>query len=106
MEISYCNFAFFAKGKYKKTSTKINLDLYDILDINTKKKTVRLEPQVTMGQLSATLIPNGWTIPVVPELDDLTVGKHHVVDEISAFLHHCDWGSKFLPAESIKTISV
>eukprot|EP00112_Aurelia_sp_Birch-Aquarium-sp1_P018938 Seg4599.1 transcript_id=Seg4599.1/GoldUCD/mRNA.D3Y31 product=Delta protein_id=Seg4599.1/GoldUCD/D3Y31 len=27
-----------------------------------------------MGQLSAALIPNGWTIPVVPELDDLTVG--------------------------------
>nr|CAH7739311.1 unnamed protein product [Callosobruchus chinensis] len=27
-----------------------------------------------MGQLTATLIPKGWTIPVVPEIDDLTVG--------------------------------
>lgn len=27
-----------------------------------------------MGQLTATLNPLGWTIPVVPELDDLTVG--------------------------------
>lgn len=27
-----------------------------------------------MGQLSATLNPLGWTIPVLPELDDLTVG--------------------------------
>lgn len=27
-----------------------------------------------MGQVSATLIPLGWTLPIVPELDDLTVG--------------------------------
>lgn len=26
------------------------------------------------GQLSETLAPLGWTIPIVPELDDLTVG--------------------------------
>jgi hypothetical protein len=32
---------------------------------------------VTMGQLTALLEPNGWTIPVLPELDDLTVGKRH-----------------------------
>lgn len=35
---------------------------------------MRVEPLVTMGQLTATLNPLGWTIPVVPELDDLTVG--------------------------------
>lgn len=29
---------------------------------------------VTMGQLTATLNPLGWTIPVLPEIDDLTVG--------------------------------
>ncbi|RZB39834.1 delta(24)-sterol reductase-like, partial [Asbolus verrucosus] len=39
-----------------------------------QKQTVRVEPLVTMGQLTATLNPLGWTIPVVPELDDLTVG--------------------------------
>lgn len=27
-----------------------------------------------MGQLSATLNPLGWTIPVLPEMDDLTIG--------------------------------
>jgi len=27
-----------------------------------------------MGQLTATLNPLGWTLPIVPELDDLTVG--------------------------------
>lgn len=35
---------------------------------------VRVEPMVTMGQLSAILNPIGWSIPVLPELDDLTVG--------------------------------
>lgn len=30
---------------------------------------------VTMGQLTATLGPLGWTIPVLPEIDDLTVGR-------------------------------
>ena len=34
-----------------------------------------MEPLVTMGQLTAHLNPMGWTVPVVPELDDLTVGK-------------------------------
>ena len=29
---------------------------------------------VTMGQLTAAINPIGWTLPVVPELDDLTIG--------------------------------
>ena len=29
---------------------------------------------VNMGQITACLNPLGWTLPVVPELDDLTVG--------------------------------
>lgn len=33
-----------------------------------------MEPLVSMGQLSATLNPLGWTLPVLPEIDDLTVG--------------------------------
>jgi hypothetical protein len=42
----------------------------------TTFQTVRVEPLVTMGQLTATLDPLGWTIPIVPELDDLTVGMY------------------------------
>lgn len=33
-----------------------------------------MEPMVTMGQLTRFLLPLGYTLPVVPELDDLTVG--------------------------------
>ena len=38
------------------------------------KRTVRCEPMVSMGQLTRILDRLGWTIPILPELDDLTVG--------------------------------
>lgn len=50
------------------------MNLYDILDVNEEKMTVRVEPMVNMGQLSHYLIPKGYTIPILPEMDDLTVG--------------------------------
>lgn len=40
---------------------------------------VRVEPLANMGQVTALLNSIGWTLPVVPELDDLTVGKLNVV---------------------------
>ena len=55
--------------------TQIHVDkLVDILEINTENSTIRVEPQVTMGQITRTLIPLGYSLPIVPELDDLTVG--------------------------------
>lgn len=35
---------------------------------------VRVEPLANMGQVTALLNSIGWTLPVLPELDDLTVG--------------------------------
>ncbi|XP_044761273.1 delta(24)-sterol reductase-like [Coccinella septempunctata] len=64
----------FRQGIYKDIYKKINVDLVDILHIDHEKKTVHVEPLVNMGQLTAMLNPLGWTIPIVPELDDLTVG--------------------------------
>jgi delta24-sterol reductase len=61
-------------GKYKSTYRNIHVDLYDILEVNETKQTVRVEPMCNMGKLTHALLPKGWTIPVVPELDDLTVG--------------------------------
>ncbi|MGQ3012088.1 MAG: FAD-binding oxidoreductase [Flavobacteriales bacterium] len=60
--------------KYKKTHRRIYVKLQDILEIDETKGTVRVEPLVTMGQITALLNPKGWTLPVLPELDDLTVG--------------------------------
>ncbi|KAG0716847.1 Delta(24)-sterol reductase [Chionoecetes opilio] len=64
----------FREGAYKKTCHKVAINLVDVLRIDTKTQTVWCEPLVTMGQLTHTLVELGWTIPVVPEMDDLTVG--------------------------------
>ncbi|XP_077981530.1 delta(24)-sterol reductase-like [Glandiceps talaboti] len=61
-------------GKYKKTHRNIKINLVDILEVDTNRQIVRVEPMATMGQITATLNPLGWTLPVLPELDDLTVG--------------------------------
>ncbi len=60
--------------RYKLTHRQIQVNLRSVLQIDPHKQTVRVEPLVNMGQLSAQLLPQGWTLPVVPELDDLTVG--------------------------------
>jgi len=62
------------EGKYKKTLHNISVNLIDVLQVDTERQVVHVEPLVSMGQLTATLNPLGWTLPVVPELDDLTVG--------------------------------
>ncbi len=64
----------FRQPLYKSKLRRIQVDLVDVLKIDVEAKEVTVEPLVTMGQLTATLIPLGWTIPVLPELDDLTVG--------------------------------
>lgn len=64
----------FRRGLYKKTLKNIEVNLIDIIEVDTKRQIVRVEPLASMGQLTAMLNPLGWTIPVLPELDDLTVG--------------------------------
>ena len=61
-------------GRYKKKFYNVNVDLGDVLKVDTRKQTVIAQPMVNMGQLSATLIPLGWTLAVLPELDSLTIG--------------------------------
>ena len=46
----------------------------NIIALDTAKKIVRVEPMVSIGILNDYLIKLGWTVPVVPELDDLTIG--------------------------------
>jgi len=62
-------------GTYKKTMQNINVNLIDVLHVDPERRVVRVEPLVSMGQITATLNPLGWTLPIVPELDDLTVGR-------------------------------
>ncbi|MEI7869265.1 MAG: FAD-binding oxidoreductase [Candidatus Methylumidiphilus sp.] len=60
--------------KYKLTHRNIHIDMHDILDMDEQRGVVRVEPLVSMGQISRNLLPRGWTLPVMPELDNLTVG--------------------------------
>ncbi len=60
--------------KYKLSHRKIDVSLYDILEISEQHGTVKVEPLATMGQISRNLISKGWTLAVLPELDGLTVG--------------------------------
>ena len=48
--------------------------LIDILDVDTGRGVIVVEPLVTMGQITHALLPLGYTLPIVPEMDDLTVG--------------------------------
>jgi delta24-sterol reductase len=59
--------------EYKK-SPGIAVDLHDILEVDLERMVVRVEPRANMGQLTRRLVPLGVTLPVVAELDDLTVG--------------------------------
>jgi delta24-sterol reductase len=59
---------------YKQHSTKISIDMYDILSWDESAMTITVEPMVTMGDISHFLISKGYTLPVLPEMDDLTVG--------------------------------
>jgi len=61
-------------GRYKSTDFRVQIDLSDILQIDRDRGAVRVEPMVTMGQITAALNPLGWTLAVVPELNALTVG--------------------------------
>lgn len=61
-------------GKYKKTHKNIMINMMDILEVDTHRQVVRVEPLANMGQVTALLNSIGWTLPVLPELDDLTVG--------------------------------
>ncbi|OXA39433.1 Delta(24)-sterol reductase [Folsomia candida] len=60
---------------YKKTMTGIDLSSLDeVVKIDENSMTLTVEPLVKMGPLTKILDAKGWTIPVVPELDFLTVG--------------------------------
>ncbi|KAK9871159.1 hypothetical protein WA026_011440 [Henosepilachna vigintioctopunctata] len=102
----------FREGIYKDTYHKIQVNLVDILQVDEMKQTVRVEPLVNMGQLTATLNKLGWTIPVLPEMDDLTVGGLVMGTGIESsshiyglFQHTCLSYELILPDGSLVTCS-
>lgn len=62
------------KVTYKDEYASIPIDLRNILKLDEEKRTVRVEPMVTMGEITHFLIPKGYALAVQVEMDDLTVG--------------------------------
>ena len=58
----------------KKVCHKIPIPLYDILSLNEDEMTVRVEPMVTVGDITQYLIPKGYTLAVTLEIADATLG--------------------------------
>ena len=54
--------------KYKATSYQVECNLMDILNIDTQRGIVTVEPMVSIRRLCEALIPLGYTVPIVPEL--------------------------------------
>lgn len=53
---------------------KVNIDLFDILSLDEENLTVKVEPMVTVGDITKFLIPKGYTLEVTLEIADATVG--------------------------------
>lgn len=53
---------------------KINVNLFDILELDEGNLTVRVEPMVTVGEITNFLIPKGYTLAVTLEIADATLG--------------------------------
>lgn len=53
---------------------KIPVNLFDILELDEKNLTVRVEPMVTVGDITNYLIPKGYTLAVTLEIADATLG--------------------------------
>lgn len=59
---------------YKDKMYKVTVDLEKVIEVNPEEMTVTVEPSVCIGFLNRFLVSKGWTLPVVPELDCLTIG--------------------------------
>lgn len=53
---------------------RISIDLFDILEVDEYGLTVRVEPMVTVGEITQFLIPKGYTLAVTLEISDATLG--------------------------------
>jgi len=58
----------------KKQCQQIDVNLFDILQFDEEKRTIRVEPMVTVGEATAFLVPRGYTLAVCLEIADATLG--------------------------------
>ncbi len=61
-------------ASFKKDCNQIAINLKNILSLDTKNLTVRLEPLVNMGYITQYLLPKGYALAIQVEMEDLTIG--------------------------------
>ncbi|XP_050668269.1 delta(24)-sterol reductase-like isoform X3 [Leptidea sinapis] len=61
---------FFQKQKHH----RVDIPLYDVLALDEAAMSVRVEPMVTIGDITDYLIPRGYSLAVTIELVDATLG--------------------------------
>lgn len=59
---------------YKTNCVQIPVNLKNILSLDTENKIIRVEPMITMSDITHYLVPKGYALEVHPEMDDLTIG--------------------------------
>lgn len=53
---------------------QVPIDLYDILELDEENLTIKVEPNVSVGELTKYLNPKGYTLAVTLEIGDATAG--------------------------------
>lgn len=63
-------------GKFKRTCDgQVDVtELNKVIEIDEKNMRVVVQPYVSMGVLSSILLPLGYQLPCMPEMEDLTIG--------------------------------
>lgn len=46
----------------------------DVIEFDASARSVVVEPMMSMRQINGYLLKHGFSLPIVPELDDLTIG--------------------------------
>ncbi len=61
-------------AEFKKDMLQVPIDLCDVLQVDEQRGIVRAEPMVTIGDITAFLVPRGFALAVQAEMEDLTLG--------------------------------
>nr|XP_039274088.1 delta(24)-sterol reductase-like isoform X1 [Styela clava] len=66
---------------------QVSIPLYDILDLDKERMIVRVEPMVSVGEITEYLIPLGYTLAVTLEISDATCGGLAVAVGMTTYSH-------------------
>ena len=61
-------------AEFKKDMQQVSINLCDVLEVDEKRLIVRVEPMVTVGDITSFLVPREFALAVQPEMEDLTLG--------------------------------